>query len=95
MAKPIRFPEVNFTWKGWEGDDVRDEVGDLPAYREHFGPTISCWGLSWKERFMLLFSGKVWLWVWGNHPPVLVDAGYPFMRKRAEDVEDSAKEKDK
>ena len=35
----------------------------LPAYRipnDDYGRVTCCWALSWRERFRLLWSGKVW-----------------------------------
>ena len=55
MSKPIQFPEVNFTWQGWPADEKREEVLDLPAYRGE-GQTISCWKLTWRERFSILLK---------------------------------------
>jgi len=35
----------------------------LPAYRQPADPegrVICCWSLTWRERFKLLFTGKLW-----------------------------------
>ena len=34
----------------------------LPAYaaRDTTGTVVCCWQLSWRERFKLLFTGKLW-----------------------------------
>ena len=71
MAQPTRFPEANAVWEG-PGD-----VGDLPAFRED-ALSISCWELSAEELREVLDTGKVWLHVWGQHPPVYVTAEQPF-----------------
>ena len=79
MAEPIRFPEANFVWKGWEADETRDEVLDLHSYKDE-SQTISCWKMTFKERLKVLFSGNVWLHVIGHQPPVAVTADLPFKR---------------
>ena len=81
MGKPARFPESNFVWQGWPADDTRDQVEDLPAYRdEPAGVTISCWRMSWRERLRILLAGRVWLQLWGSHPPVHIGGENPFER---------------
>ena len=80
MAEPTKFPEANFTWKGWEADENRNEVLDLPAYR-YDNKTISCWKLTWRERLCALFFGKAWLTVIGRQPPVYVSPKCPFIRQ--------------
>lgn len=78
MATPIQFPEANTAWKGWEADEYRDEVGDLPSYRDDAG-SVSCWKMTWRERLAILFTGRAWLHVFGElHPPVYVGGEYPF-----------------
>ena len=77
MGTPAQFPEQNFVWKGWPADDTRAEVIDLPAYRRD-GVTISCWKLSWRERFRIFLTGITWLKVLGDQPPVHVGAHTPF-----------------
>lgn len=53
--KPIEFPEVNKTW-------AKDQPPylPLPAYTDE-QQTITCWQLTWRERFTLLLRGKFWL----------------------------------
>ena len=73
MAEPIRFPQVNSQWYG-EGD-----IGALPVFRDvESGENISCWELTAEEQLEVLKTGKVWLRVWGNHPPVALDGEDPF-----------------
>ena len=79
MATPTPFEEANFTWKGWPADGERDEVSDLPAYRNQ-DLTISCWRMSWRERLRILFTGRSWLHVYGPQPPIYVGSDYPFER---------------
>lgn len=52
--KPIDFPEKNV--------DVakdQDEYLTLPAYVNK-EETISCWQLTWWERVVVLFTGRLW-----------------------------------
>ena len=72
MGHPIEFPEDNRTFVG-----NSPEIGELPTYSDG-ERNISCWKLSWRERMYALFTGKVWLTVWGMQPPVNVHAEYPF-----------------
>lgn len=80
MAIPTHFKEANMTWKGY------DDVEDLPAFRDEVeGVSVSCWKLTWCERVKALFTGRVWLQVWGTHPPVNVGGSSPFIKPK--DVE--------
>ena len=40
----------------------QDEYLQLPAYqhRNNEGQITCCWGLSWRERLKILFTGKLW-----------------------------------
>ena len=77
MAEPVEFPEQNTVWRG-SGD-----VDELPAFldREE-GRTISRWRLNEKEMAEVLATGVVWLYVWGNHPPVNISGQYPFEQEK-------------
>ena len=75
MAQPTEFQEQNTRWWG-PGD-----VGDLPAYRDDSGVNISCWELTADEIVEVLKTGKVWLHLWGAHPPVHVTAEHPFVEQ--------------
>ena len=67
MATPVEFPEQNTVWRG-SGD-----VDELPAFLDREkGETISRWRLNEKELAEVQKTGVVWLYVWGNHPPVLI-----------------------
>jgi hypothetical protein len=52
--EPIRFPQVNKTWA-----EDQPEYRPLPSYSDA-EQTISCWQLTWHERFVLLLTGKLW-----------------------------------
>ena len=80
MAEPIEFPEVNCKWTG-PGD-----IGDLPVFRDENGCNISCWELTAEEQVEVLNTGKVWLHVWGTHPPVAVSGTAPDNRQPNEDT---------
>ena len=80
MGHPATFPESNTVWKGWPAKKGREAVGDLPSFREG-DRTISCWKLTPWERLRVLFTGRVWLHVIGNQPPVCVQGHYPFDRQ--------------
>jgi hypothetical protein len=53
--KPIEFKEQNC-----EIAKDQPEYITLPSHITKDGIVISCWGLSWKERFTALFKGKIW-----------------------------------
>lgn len=56
--RTIRFPEVNKTYA-----EDQPEYTPLPVFdrKNETGEQVSCWHLSWKERLMLLITGKIWL----------------------------------
>ena len=56
--KPIKFAEANVTYA-----ENQPEYIPLPAFKlpQDDGECISCWQLSWGERFKILFKGKLWL----------------------------------
>ena len=79
MANPTEFSQFNVRWAG-QGD-----VGDLPAFRDpETTENISCWELSAEEIVEVLSTGKVWLHVWGSHPPVFVSGKTPFVTEEVE-----------
>ena len=83
MAEPIKFPEANFTWRGWAEDENQVAVGDLPCYRDS-EVTVSCWRLSWRERLYTFFRGRVWVHVYSQQPPMSVQGEYPFVAQAEE-----------
>jgi len=65
--KPIEFKEQNVVF----AKDQKPYL-PLPAYRddEQGGRIFHCWGLSWRERLKIFFSGKLWINVLTfNQPP--------------------------
>lgn len=66
--KPIEFPEHN---KVIAKD--QPEYQPLPVYyaKESVnGEMVSCWKLTWRERFKILWTGKMWSCLWGFHRPL-------------------------
>jgi len=54
--KPIEFKEQNCVFA-----ENQPEYLPLPVHKTEDGQVISCWRLTWKERFKVLFGGKMWL----------------------------------
>jgi len=78
--KPISFKEQNFNWTR-PSNMTDEECGSLPTFRDGT-QSISCWKMTWKERFWALLFGKAWLYVTGQfHPPVYVGMAFPFERQ--------------
>ena len=74
--KPIEFPEQNMVYA--EG---QLEYLPLPSYRDPDGTVTSCWKVTWKDRFRVLFRGRIWLTVLTfNHPlqPIIMEARSPL-----------------
>lgn len=77
--EPTKFEESNAVLARPEGMS-EEECGDLHVYSDpQFN--ISCWRPTWRERFSILFFGKVWLWVYGKHPPVALEARKTVFQK--------------
>jgi len=53
--KPIEFPEQTIVWAANQPPYL-----PLPAYTDE-RETISLWALTWRERFRVLFTGRIWL----------------------------------
>lgn len=61
--KIIPFKEANF--------NVQTQQGDIPMYRSVKGKVVTCWKLNIIERFILLFTGKLWnCMITNNKPPM-------------------------
>ena len=56
--KPIKFKYCNVVYA-----ENQSEYQDLPALKLETdnGEVVSCWKLSFKERLIILFTGKMWL----------------------------------
>ena len=53
--QPVEFPQQNHIWAKNQPPYL-----PLPSYVNDM-ETISCWSLTWRERFRLLWLGVVWL----------------------------------
>lgn len=55
--KPVEFAEANTVFA-----KEQPQYLQLPAHRDsRNGMVTSCWELTWKEKFAILFGGKLWL----------------------------------
>lgn len=66
--KPISFPEQNIVFGA-----NQPEYQPLPAF---IGSTseaqaVTCWQLTWKERLILLITGRIWLQLLTFHKPLM------------------------
>jgi len=76
-AKPVKFPEVNFTYTT-PAHMTKEQCGDLPCFRSD-NNAISCWKFPFRDRFLFLLTGRMWLYVLMNgHPPVCLMTETPF-----------------
>lgn len=53
--KPVEFPQQTVVWA-----KDQPEYLPLPAFTNET-ETISCWRLTWRERFTVLWNGILWL----------------------------------
>ena len=71
--KPIPFPEQTKILAPLKSRNAKQLGGcvDLPVALYN-GQVISCWKLSWKERFKMLLCGKLWVFVVSGEtqPPI-------------------------
>ena len=78
-VKPIPFKQQNIVFA-----ENQPEYMPLPALKSGAnGEVITCWGLTWRERLRLLFTGKLWLRVLTfDRPlqPLLPEVESPFER---------------
>ena len=65
--KPIKFKEQNITFA-----ENQTEYMPLPAFKNDSteGEVISCWKLSWKERFQIFFTGRLWVCLLSFNAPL-------------------------
>ena len=81
--KATKFEQANriFTKPTGMSDD---ECISLPAFSDETH-LISRWRPSFKERIVILFGGKVWLWIAGqSQPPVALETKFPFRKEAAD-----------
>jgi hypothetical protein len=71
---PTKFQESNKTLTKPQGMSD-EECGSLPVYNDG-QQSVSCWQMTWRERFSALLRGKVWLQVYAGstQPPVSLTA---------------------
>lgn len=63
--RPTNFKEANKTLTAPQGM-TNDQCGDLPVFNDGL-TSISCWKMTWRERWSALLFGRVWLSVYyGN-----------------------------
>lgn len=75
--EPIEFPEQNVVFA-----KDQPEYLPLPAFRSEDGQVVSCWRLSARERFRVLFQGRLWitLFTFGRPlQPLLPSIDPPFI----------------
>jgi len=75
--KPKRFPEVNTIYA-----KDQPEYQSLPAYKDPNGEVVTCWELSFKERFRILFKGEIWLSMLSFNKPLTPS----FMTTKKNDI---------
>ncbi len=70
---PTDFRQANMTLTAPDG---HEDCGDLRAEVDSY-QIVSCWSMSWRERFSALVFGRAWLGVAncsGTQPPVWLSA---------------------
>ena len=80
MSEPIKFKESNKNLLKPSGM-TDEECKSLPVYSDG-EQCISCWKMSWRERFSALFIGKIWLAVHSGQtqPPTWVGATSKYFK---------------
>lgn len=76
---PENFPEANHTLGAPRGMD-----NCVPLHVHTDGKVcISRWKMGWRDRLRVLFTGRVWLWVFygSTQPPVALQITSPFAPK--------------
>lgn len=82
---PVTFSESNKMLRRPE-NMTDEECMPLPVYCDGH-QCISCWRMTWRERFAALWRGKIWLSVLGGQtqPPVWVSVERtPFLKPKEE-----------
>jgi len=84
---PIKFKEQNTIFA--KPESMTDEqCNSLPTYRDNT-EIISCWKMGIKERIRVLFTGIVWLSIYGNDmPPVWLGTETLFKKEGLTDGRD-------
>ena len=63
--KPIKFKEQNCIYA-----ENQPEYLPLPAHKDEKGIVISCWKMTFLERLIALFTGKIWLSLMSFNKPL-------------------------
>ena len=81
--KAVKFKEVNMTFA-----ENQDQYNSLPVlkYTDKEGSVVSCFQLTWGERFRIFFNGKMWLMLLTFHKPLTPI----FMTTKKSDVIDES-----
>lgn len=68
--QPVDFPEKTIDLQK-PASMTDEECGPLPIYRDGT-VCVSCWRPTWRERFSILFFGRIWVHVWSglSQPPI-------------------------
>lgn len=66
---PIEFKEQNLVF----AKDHQPQYRPLPALVKPGpeGEVVSCWGLSFRERIRVLFTGRIWVSLWSFGQPLI------------------------
>ena len=85
--KNVNFKESNFVFTApdikteMEIDGEKIDCQNLHVFKDSQGQHISCWKGGLIERLKFLFTGKIWLNVFGQtHPPVYLTHKYLFVK---------------
>ena len=63
--RPVEFPEQTHVIA-----KDQPQYLPLPALVTEDRQVISCWGLTWRERLQVLFTGRVWLTISTYNSPL-------------------------
>lgn len=81
--KPIEFEQQNKLYTR-PADMTDEECSSLPVYQDN-REIISCWQMSWKERFKALLTGKIWFSVLAQRqPPICLSVESFFVEVKNE-----------
>ena len=72
----VGFPEANKVLGPPQGM-TEEECGSLEVYQDE-EKSISCWLLREEDLKQIQETKRVWLWVVGGQPPVIVSTENPF-----------------
>ena len=84
--KPIEFQEQNCVYA-----KDQPEYLPLPAHKTEDGVVISCWALTLRERFKILFSGKIWWSILTFNNPIhpqrpSIDSPFKVITRKSQEI---------